>query len=269
YLRLAAARDRGRRASWLRLLAHECAHFWWGHRVPSTVLGGGGNWLREGLAEWSGNRAAETVLAGEGGEPLRTLFGANLRSYLRRFDPRRGRTGEVVFGNEVTLRDATYLDPGAVAYHRGALVHRRLEMLLGAEAFRAGLRRYGRDRAHRFTGIDDYVRALDPSGERGAAKQVAYYVATTRLPDLELTGVRAGPGRLEATVSCLDPLWPGGRVPVRITTEGGVRTAFVEVRDGTGTLRWEGKGTPREVEVDPERWMLDPIPSNNRWKTDG
>lgn len=241
---LALPRDR-----WLAHLAHECSHLWWGHHVPTPIIGHGGTWLREGLAQWSGTEVAGALL---GPDAARELWRANFRGYVRRIDLRR-RDG-FLFANEATLRDATYLDNPVVPYLRGALVFRRMEHELGAERFRERLRAGGYYRvAHEFTDIEG-MRPLAPD-------LVAYYAETTRLPDLELTDVEAGPGHAAGAVRCRDTLWPGGRVPVRIETEAGA--SWVEAEDGR--FAWNGAGTPKRIEIDPERIHLDPIRSNNVW----
>ncbi|MCZ6573217.1 MAG: M1 family aminopeptidase [Planctomycetota bacterium] len=273
YLQWAGAeggKDLRARKVWLRLLAHECAHYWWGHRVPSPVLGRGGNWIREGLAEWSGVRAAEELLRRQGTPAPRSLFRRNLRWYLTDIDLRRAaRNSHIVLANEVSLRDATYLDPGRVAYARGALVHRQLESLLGADAFVQALRALAKDRAHAFTTTEDYVTALDPDGKLGVAEWVDYYVNRTRLPDLELGDVRVRAGGATAAVLCRDPDWPGGAVPFVVVTEEGRFDGKVVVVDGKGTLEWKGRGEPLRIELDPERLTLDPVRKNNVWEKAG
>jgi len=233
------------RARWLAHLAHECSHAWWGHKVASPVLGKGGTWIREGLAEWSGNKVSGALL----GEEWETrLFRDLFRRYFRRIDLRR--RGAVLFANESTLVHATYADDPAVPYLRGALVHRRLEQRLGSERFRIALRGLVKNHAYHMLTATGFAAAL------GVEPDVAYYAGTTRLPDFELVDVADG----RATVRCLDPTWPDGDVPCRV----GKDTVIVAMRDGRGTLTW--KGTPKRIEIDPERILMDPVRSNNIWK---
>ena len=222
------------RSRWLALLAHECAHLWWGHRVATPVLGQGGTWLREGLAQYSGIEVAGALL---GAETRRDLWRSQVRAYLGRADLRR--KGPLIFANEATLRDATYLDDPLVPYVRGALVFRLMEHRRGAEAFRGDLRRWAGDAPTRFAAWDDFP------GDRAL---MDYYAATTRLPDV--TYAVEG-GRL--TLRCADPAWPGGRVPVRV----GGRDVLVEVRGGEGSAVMP-EGANGAIEIDPERIWLDP-----------
>jgi hypothetical protein len=247
---------RGREA-WLAHLAHECAHVWFGHKLVTPVVGGGGTWLREGLAEWGGITVAGLV-AGEG--VARRLYRSRLRGYFRSADLRRaeGANG-ILFANEPTLIDATYLDRPGVAYLRGALVHRHLEARMGRERFVSRLRAFVEGHAYRFVTAREFARAM------GEERAVAYYAGTTGLPDLVLGKVSVTPDSARAEVTCLDPGWPGGGVPCRIWTRDGASDVAVQMRDGRGRLEWRGAGLPERIELDPERLTLDPVRSNNLW----
>jgi hypothetical protein len=238
----------------IALLAHECSHAWWGHRVATTVVGRGGTWLREGLAEWSGNKVAGALL---GAAEERRLFRATVRAYVAHLDLRRTAAG-LLFANEATLRDATYLDHPAIAYWRGGLVVRLLERRV--PDLRARLRAFAAGHAYRFASLEDFRAAI---GERAA---LDYYVETTRLPDLVLEDVRVEGRGVQATIRCADPAWPGGEVDVRIRTPEGDHLVAVTVAGGEGALRWEGPAAPVEIELDAERVYLDPVRSNGLWK---
>jgi hypothetical protein len=239
------------RVAWIAHLAHECAHRWFGFRLATPVVGRGGTWLREGLAEWAGIEVAGEIV---GGSATDDLWRDRFARYVSRADLRRA-PGGILFGNEPTLLDATYVDDPVLAYDRGALVLRLLAREAGAKEFRERLRG---------------LMKGGPGGLRGAAEVLAatggealasYYAATTRLPDLRLDAPGAD-GNIR--ISCTDPLWPGGRVPVRVETATETRTVEVEVR-GEGTLAWKG-GPPVRIEVDPLRLYLDPVRSNGVWE---
>jgi hypothetical protein len=238
----------------LALLAHECSHAWWGHRVATTVVGRGGTWLREGLAEWSGNAVVGELLDEE---RERALFRATLRAYVAHLDLRRTAAG-LLFANEATLRDATYLDHPAVPYWRGALVFRLLEQRV--PDLRERLRAFADGHAHAFASLEEFRAAI---GEDGI---LDYYVGTTRLPDLRLADLRVEGRSVEATILCDDPAWPGGEVPVRIRTADRDHLVSVVMEGGAGALRWDGSAEPTEIEIDPERIYLDPVRSNGLWK---
>ncbi len=242
----ARPRDRERR---IAHLAHECAHRWFGHRLRTPVIGRGGTWLREGLAEWAGIEAAGAVL---GADAADRLWKERFAWYVSGTDLRRTADG-VLFANEPTLLDATYVDDPLVPYFRGALV---LRLLAREEAFREGLRELIEG------GPGGILDARDVLAATGGAERAAYYAGTTRLPDFRFEEVSFDEEGVRARIVVDDPLWPGGRVPVRVETESGAETVEVVVGQGGGEFRWTGTSSPLQVEVDPERLFLDPVRSN-------
>ena len=233
------------RTRWLAHLAHECSHRWWGHQVSMPLIGAGGTWLREGLAQWSGIRVTGAIA---GAPEERRLWRAHVAAYLGTCDLRRIDGG--LYANEPTLGDATPIDTPRVAYWRGALVLRLLRHVAGAEKFDAFLR------------ASSGELTLERLGEGlGTPSVVEYYARSSRVPDFALTEVDAS-GR--ATVRCLDARWPGGVVPCRVTTGAGEQMVEVAVQDGQGALSW--RGTATKIELDPDRLWLDPIRSNSVWE---
>jgi hypothetical protein len=238
------------RARWIAHLAHECAHRWFGHRLRTPVIGRGGTWLREGLAEWAGIEVTGDIL----GEQVReSLWRDRFARYVSGTDLRRTADG-VLFANEPRLLDATYVDDPLVPYFRGALV---LRLLAREEAFREGLRGLMQGGPGGILDVKDVLAAT------GGAEAAAYYALTTRLPDFRLEDAAFDGRGVRARILVDDPLWPAARVPVRFETADGAETVEVLVGRGGGELRWQGASSPLRVEVDPERLFLDPVRSNS------
>jgi hypothetical protein len=219
------------------------------------VVGRGGTWLREGLAQWAGNAAVGALTTERDG---RALFFDEVERYLGTLDLRRDRDG-MLFANEVTLLDATYLDPPLVPYLRGGLLFRLWEARLGPGEFRARLKALAVDRAGGEVDGAEFARRFE------GAELTGYYAATTRLPDLRVVAGETVPGGVRVEVVCDDPLWPGGAVPVLVRTAAGDRWTAVEMHDGHAVAEWQGDVPVESVEIDPDRLTLDPIGSNNRW----
>ncbi|MDH3590925.1 MAG: hypothetical protein OER88_03550 [Planctomycetota bacterium] len=236
------------RARWLALLAHECSHVWWGYRFKTPIVGGGGTWLREGLAQWSGIEVAGALL-GPGVRQQR--YDAMARAYLGLADLRRNADGSL-FANEASLRDASYLDDALVPYVRGALVWRRLAEEIGAERFRGLLREWAQRDADQ---LYDWTILRD---QEELAPLVAYYAATSRVPDLVLDY----DGKV-ATVTATDGAWPGGTVGLRVERKGKTEVVRIPVRNGRGSI--EVAGPVERLELDPRRVHLDPVRSNSIW----
>lgn len=237
------------RAHGIAHLAHECAHRWFGHRLRTPVIGRGGTWIREGLAEWAGIEVAGELL---GAEAADRLWRGRFARYVSASDFREG--DRFLFANEVTLLDATYVDDPVVPYLRGAMVFR---LLAREEGFAKGLRGLIEG------GPGGILDAKDVLAATGGVAMAAYYAGTTRLPDFRLDDVVFGGDSVRARILVDDPLWPGGRVPVKVETTGGEETVEVAVGTGGGELRWRGATSPLRIEVDPQRLFLDPVRSNS------
>jgi len=246
---------RSRRDLWLSHLAHECSHLWWGHHLATPVVGRGGTWIREGLAQWSGIEVAGALVGGDTG---RELYRGQFRGYVRGLDLRRGADGRTLAANEVTLEDATYVHPARVPYLRGALAFRLLARQLGPERLRAALVTLAAESAGGFADLEDLAGVLD------AGALIRYYARTTRLPDLRLAAVETAGGRFVAEVRCDDPDLPPVTVPCEVRSGADRAVLDVALRDGRGRL--ELAAVPDRVEIDPERILLDPILSNNAWE---
>jgi hypothetical protein len=210
------------------------------------VIGKGGTWLREGLAQWAG---IETAGAITDADAKQRLWRANFRGYLGSADLRRSPDGSV-FANEVTLMDATYLDPAVVPYLRGALVMRRIEHEVGADDFRSLLRTLLQSPERSFVTGEEFARRIE------LEELVAYYAGSSRLPEFEIDEVRYGNGRVSARIRCRDAAWPGGTLPCVVFTREGRFPVEVLVSGGEGFLEWSGSGTLTRIEIDPERIHL-------------
>ncbi len=236
-----------------QLLAHEMAHVWFGHKLANPIVGDGGTWLREGLAEWA---AIKILGALATPDVERRVFRKTFVRYFNGIDLRRPKRGPAgaIFANEPTLMDTTYADGARVPYKRGALVHRLLEYRIGERKFIAILRDIVQQKRNGLFDARAYAAALP------AEALVNYYAKTSRLPDFEIVEVRAG----EATLRCLDPDWPGGKVPCLVDDA----VVVAEFLGGKATIRWPAgeNALPQRVEIDPDRVFLDPVRSNSVWE---
>ncbi len=238
-------RARGR-TRWLELLAHECSHAYWGYRLKTPVIGDGGTWIREGLAQWCGIEVAGVLT--EGGMQ-KHLWRRMVKLYLGQADIRRSKDG-TIFVNEPSLRDASYLDDPLVPYVRGALVWRRFDHTLGRAQFLAMLRQW----ASRDTRREWTVETL--LGD-GALTNIAHYYANeTRLPDFVIN--YDGQRTLKVTIE--DARWPRDTIDIALTR--GARTWTKRVAVGESITL---DAPVDRIEIDPERVHLDPVRLNSVW----
>jgi leukotriene-A4 hydrolase len=127
------------------LIAHELAHSWSGNLVTNATWRD--FWLNEGFTTYFENRIMEQLYGVERARMLETL---GYRELLAELDSMKDRPGDQVLHIDLTGRnpdDAV----GPVAYDKGALFLRTLELAVGRERFDRWLRGYF-DR-HAFTSL--------------------------------------------------------------------------------------------------------------------
>ncbi|GEM_PF-6169010 len=243
------------RSVWYGSLSHEVAHCWFGHLVPSDVLGRGGNWLREGLAEYSSYLALERKF-GAGS----WIFRRALSTYL----------GDIaVFGDrEPPLREMTYALDRDTSYEKGAWVFRMLRHEAGAEAFDRALTRYVSEKRGGFATDTAFRALLEKESGQDLKPFFAVWEEGTGRFDLAIAAApaRVADGRWTFRAESRGTLRRAARVEVRWRTEAGKEGACeVEVPEDGGELVLPCDGAPAWVELDARNDYLDVDPWNNTW----
>lgn len=248
------------------LAAHEAAHKWVGGVAGTRILGSA--WLSEGLAEYLGYLALEELL---GREKALELF------RKRTYEPFVSRMGEK---HRALSAIELFDDDSAVLYEKGALVFRMLHRRLGDDAF-FGLVRHFLDtyRQDFASGTDfirlsaEYVQGLRPgalayreSGDTAAEIRSFFdqWVKGTATLDYALEEVAVGPKSFSARVVSRGKLTEPGPVTLRVHLESGeVWTAQAWLGE---RIDLELPGRPVAAYLDPEMWLADANPANNRWE---
>ncbi len=159
-------------------IAHEIAHDWWGDSVSEKWLspGTGGEWIVEGLAEFSSLIATETEYGSE--------------ALLRRcrdefFDPDRHGVIAQMSMLDNAIAEAASRD---TIYRKGAYVALMLRQVLGDQAYYSGLRQFlERFRFHQATDRD-LQQVLEESTGRNLEWYFADWVRSDHILDLSLDG---------------------------------------------------------------------------------
>jgi aminopeptidase N len=133
-------------------IAHEVAHQWFGDLV--TMAWWDGIWLNEGFASWMELKAADRFHP----EWNVWLDALSSREAAMRVDARAG-THPIIQPIRDVLQANEAFD--TITYSKGQAVIRMLESYLGADIFRAGVRRYIKAHAYGNTVSDDLWRELD------------------------------------------------------------------------------------------------------------
>lgn len=219
------------------LIAHETAHIWFGDLV--TMRWFDEVWLKEVFA----NAMAEKILAA-----LHPDEDHGLRFFLATYPAayavdRSGGTHAITQPLE-NLNDAGRLY-GPLIYQKAPIVLRQMELLMGAEAFRDGVRRYLS--AHRFGTAtwDDLVTALDATGKynlRAWARPWVFHAGRPRIQVTRGQAVVAGPE--VCTVRSDDPSGQGLLWQQRLVVTVGDQTS-------ARSYPLEMSEEPRRLEVLP------------------
>ncbi len=134
------------------VVAHEMAHQWFGDLV--TMDWWDDVWLNEGFASWMESKVTDVI------HPEWHMWLQNMasREDAMQQDAREG-THPVIASIRDVLEAGNAFD--AITYDKGKQVIRTLETYLGADGFRAGVRRYIHDHAYGNAVTDELWRELD------------------------------------------------------------------------------------------------------------
>lgn len=238
--------------------AHEVAHRWIGGLAGVRIVGS--NWLSEGLAEYLGYLALEEI---HGKEAALALFRERTYEPFAERMQRRHRGLEAV-----ELFDEDY----QLIYEKGALVFRMLHRRLGDEAFFALIRQWLEEYRGDFSTGDDFIRiasSFADSHEGTSAREMRSFleqwVKGTHTLDYALDVLETGERQFRARVVSRGRLVEPGPVTILVQLEDGriylAQASLNEVIDLTLPSR------PMGAVLDPEMWLADANPQNNRWGT--
>ncbi len=235
------------RSTYIRIVAHELAHQWFGDLVTMTWWDD--LWLNEGFANW-----LQTKIAAQ--------FEPSWRSELAAVS---GRNEVLEIDSLVSARrvrqpihkvediDAAF---DGITYNKGAAVLAMFEGYVGADVFQRGVRDYVKSRAYGNATSADFVGAISAAANTDLAPAFASFIDQVGAPELDTKLVcdKAGP-RIELAQQRY--IAPGSPVPAAQTwntpvcaafDKGGKRaTACTLLTRSTGTLALPTKTCPRWV----------------------
>ena len=220
------------------LIAHETAHMWFGDLV--TMRWFNDVWMKEVFANVMAAKIVNPSFP-EVNHDLRFLFS----HYPAAYDVDRTEGANPIRQPLANLNEAGSLY-GAIIYQKAPIVMRQLELLLGADAFRDGLREYLK--AHRFENAtwSDLIGVLDPRTEVDLVAWSRAWVEERGRPRITVRRV-AEPGGSSIAIESDDPLnrsltWPqeldlavgyAGRVEHRRVRLNGRETIGLDPKLGT------------------------------------
>jgi aminopeptidase N len=223
------------------LIAHETAHMWFGDLV--TMRWFNDVWTKEVFANFMAAKIVNPSFP-EVNHELRFL----LAHYPAAYDIDRTAGSNPIRQPLSNLRDAGQLY-GAIIYQKAPIVMRQLEMLVGEQPFRDGLRQYLKQYAFGNATWSDLIRILDAKTPQDLAAWSRAWVEERGRPEFSTTVEQAGPRAWNVHLHMRDPLGRGLAWPqkLRVTTGdvNGILTTFpVEVVKGRALVNIDNVAAP-------------------------
>jgi aminopeptidase N len=178
--------SQARREAVFGTIAHEVAHQWFGNLV--TMAWWDNLWLNEGFASWMGTKCTDALNPAW----LAWLRANNQKNAAMALDARRT-THPILqpIRNESQATDAF----DAISYLKGQSFLRMLEAYLGADTFRAGIRRYIEDNALSNSTTANLWSALAAASGKPVPALAADWVERPGFPIVTVTTAGTGTDR--------------------------------------------------------------------------
>lgn len=230
------------------LIAHETAHMWFGDLV--TMRWFNDVWMKEVFANFMAAKIVNPSFP-EVNHELRFLYS----HYPAAYDVDRTPGANPIRQPLTNLNEAGALY-GAIIYQKAPIVMRQLELLLGAEAFRDGLRDYLKTYAMANATWPDLIQMLDA---RTSADLVAWsraWVEERGRPRVRVDVTRAAAGGVDVALQSEDPMgrpltWPQA---LQVVLGDGSRAVGMDVTLGdTGRASFSHTSSDLPAGV---RWVL-------------
>ena len=202
------------------VIAHEMAHQWFGDLV--TMDWWDGIWLNEGFASWMEVKATDHFHP----EWKVWLEALNSKEAAMRVDARAG-THPII----TPIRDVLQADQAfdTITYEKGESVIRMLEVYVGADAFRDGVRAYIKAHTYGNTVTDDLWRELDKTAPMPVTQVAHEFTLQAGIPLIRVGATATGIHLTQDRFAVDDSAKAGGawHVPVTVASVG-------------GTVLWQG-----------------------------
>ena len=231
------------------LIAHESAHMWFGDLV--TMRWFNDVWMKEVFANFMAAKIVNPAFP-EINHDLRFLYA----HYPAAYEVDRTAGTNAIRQRLDNLNEAGSLY-GAIIYQKAPIVMRQLEMLLGEEAFRAGMREYLKTYAFGNAAWPDLIALLDRRTPEDLAAWSRAWVEEAGRPTLTTALNADGPRLRSIAVSQQDPYPARGLTwsqPLSIAMGGpggDTRRARLALKDAKAELAIRPPGAPLPLYVLP------------------
>ncbi|HLG58199.1 MAG TPA: M1 family aminopeptidase [Vicinamibacterales bacterium] len=229
------------------VIAHETAHMWFGDLV--TMRWFNDVWMKEVFANFMAAKIVNPSFP-QVNHDLRFL----LAHYPAAYQVDRTEGTNAIRQSLANLEEAGQLY-GPIIYQKAPVVMRQLEMIVGADRFRDGLRQYLKRYSYGNATWPDLVRILDGRTRQNITEWSRAWVEERGRPAFTTSVQLNGKGRVAAiTIAQSDPrkrglVWPQ-QLRIALGYEGSVKELRVYVKQPVTSVRG-AKGLPRPLYVLP------------------
>jgi aminopeptidase N len=227
------------------VISHETAHMWFGDLV--TMKWFNDVWMKEVFANFMAAKIVNPSFPAVNHE-LRFF----LDNYPSAYDVDRTDGANPIRQTLANLNEAGSLY-GAIIYQKAPIAMRQLELLMGADVFRDGLREYLKAHAKGNATWSDLISLLDSRTDADLAAWSKAWVEERGRPRIQLTATSDG---LASTIALAesDPLhrslvWPE-RLRVALGYRSGIETVPIDLRTAAANATFP------ERKNDPVLWAL-------------
>lgn len=222
-------------------LPHEVLHSWWGNGV--FVDYDAGNWA-EGLTTYMADYALAGARDPQGQRDMRARWLADYAAL-----PASRETSLLGF------RARTHGAAQVVGYHKAAMLFHMLEERLGAEVFAQGLQRFWAQQRFKTAAWSDLREAFEQVSGEDLGGFFSQWLERTGAPELTLSNSEVsedgGGYRVRFQVGQVGTPYDL-RIPVRLKSESGVETHFVNLDEPARTVTLQSASRPLALSLDPD-----------------
>ena len=245
------------------LLLHELTHQWFGDLV--TMRWFDDLWLKEGFATYMAYHAQNALKPNEN---VWKRFYEAIKPEAYDIDSTQGTTP--IYQEISNLKDAKSAY-GAIVYSKAPGVMKQLEFVIGAAAFRDGLRLYLKEHAYSNAEWSDLVHAFERTSKKQLGTWADAWIKRRGMPQVDVEWRCKGLSILEITLKQRDVLNEAGVWPIStqvLLQYGGHndtrRFDVLQPREEFETIAIDGRACPDYVFANYQdyaygRFLLDPV----------
>ena len=238
------------------LIAHETSHMWFGDLV--TMQWFNDVWMKEVFASFMAGKIVNPSFP-QVNHDLRFL----LANYPAAYQIDRTAGSNPIRQPLANLEEAGQLY-GPIIYQKAPIAMRQLELVVGEDAFRDGLREYLKKYAFGNATWNDLIRILDARTPEDLAAWSRAWIEERGRPEYRTT-VAASGGSVTVSISTSDPLardliWPQ-RLRVALGYDNGIRESPVYMSGGDGGVALTDGGAVTEGHRSPPAIPLFVLPN--------